>query len=128
MASSGTSSPLVVSLMAVAAVGLLLVVPGASAQSFNSSCTQSLLSLLPCLSYLSANSSSPSTPSSQCCSQLSTVVKTDMNCLCSVFNSGATAMPILGNIVINQTQATALPGACNIQTSEISECNSKLNS
>ncbi|XWS36322.1 hypothetical protein CRYUN_Cryun20dG0075200 [Craigia yunnanensis] len=84
---------------------------GANAQS----CTTALTSLAPCLNYITGNSSSPA---STCCSQLKSVVQSSPQCLCSALNSGAS----LG-ITINQTLALQLPGACQVQTPSISQCN-----
>ncbi|GLT60338.1 hypothetical protein SLA2020_331080 [Shorea laevis] len=81
-----------------------------------SGCTAVLISLSPCLNYITGNSS---TPSSQCCSQLASVVRSSAQCLCQVLNGGASSL----GININQTQAMALPGACNVQTPPISQCN-----
>ncbi|KAG9451965.1 hypothetical protein H6P81_004869 [Aristolochia fimbriata] len=81
-----------------------------------SSCTAALVSLSPCLSYITGNSS---TPSASCCTQLSTVVNTQVRCLCTVLNGGASSI----GVALNQTQALTLPGACKIQTPPVSQCN-----
>lgn len=81
-----------------------------------SGCTSVITSLAPCLNYITGNSS---TPSSSCCSQLGNVVQSSPQCLCSLLNGG---VPQLG-ISINQTLALSLPGACNVQTPPISQCN-----
>ncbi|KAJ6351263.1 hypothetical protein OIU78_007226 [Salix suchowensis] len=60
-----------------------------------------------------------STPSSQCCTQLASVVRSSPQCLCQVLNGGGTSL----GINVNQTQAIALPGACKVQTPPISSCN-----
>ncbi|OAY55739.1 non-specific lipid transfer protein GPI-anchored 5 [Manihot esculenta] len=86
---------------------------GAMAQS---SCTNVLISMSPCLNYITGNTS---TPSSQCCTQLSSVVRSSPQCLCEVLKGGGSSL----GININQTQALALPGACNVQTPPISSCN-----
>ncbi|KAH9729786.1 AAI domain-containing protein [Citrus sinensis] len=86
---------------------------GAVAQS---GCTTVLVGLAPCLNYITGNSS---TPSSSCCSQLASVVQSQPRCLCSVLNSGGSSL----GIAINQSQALALPGACNVQTPPASQCN-----
>ncbi|MBA0617652.1 hypothetical protein Godav_027079 [Gossypium davidsonii] len=104
MASRGVEMGLILVLMT-------MVWAGANAQS----CTTALTGLSPCLNYITGNSS---TPSSTCCSQLKTVVQLSPQCLCSVLNNGAS----LG-ITINQTLATQLPGACQVQTPPISQCN-----
>lgn len=86
----------------------------ASAQS--SSCTNALINMSPCLNYIQGNSS---TPSSGCCSQLASVVRSEPQCLCEALNGGGSSL----GISINQTQALALPGACNVQTPPLSRCN-----
>ncbi|KAH7573809.1 hypothetical protein ACOSP7_007675 [Xanthoceras sorbifolium] len=101
------------------ATGLVLVLmtmfwAGATAQS--SSCTNVLISMSPCLNYIQGNSS---TPSSQCCSQLASVVRSSPECLCEVMNGGGSSL----GIDVNQTQAMALPAACNVQTPPLSRCN-----
>ncbi|KAK9289086.1 hypothetical protein L1049_017557 [Liquidambar formosana] len=100
------------------AMGLVLVLvtmflSGAAAQS---SCTNAIISLSPCLNYIQGNTS---TPSSGCCSQLATIVSSQPQCLCQVLTGGASSL----GISINQTQAMALPGACNVQTPPLSRCN-----
>ncbi|CAK7327081.1 unnamed protein product [Dovyalis caffra] len=86
---------------------------GAMAQS---DCTNVLISMSPCLNYITGNSSNPS---SQCCTQLASVVRSSPQCLCQVLNGGGSSL----GINVNQTQAIALPGACNVQTPPISRCN-----
>ncbi|CAA2950559.1 non-specific lipid-transfer At2g13820 [Olea europaea subsp. europaea] len=86
---------------------------GTKAQS---GCTRALVGLSPCLNYVSGNSS---TPSSSCCSQLSSVVQSQPQCLCSLLNGGASSL----GITINQTLALALPNVCNVQTPPLSRCN-----
>ncbi|RDY00773.1 Non-specific lipid-transfer protein-like protein, partial [Mucuna pruriens] len=99
--------------MGVVLVVMSMLCAGAVAQS---SCTSALLSLSPCLNYISGNSSTPSSP---CCSQLATVVRSQPRCLCQVLNGGGSSL----GIQINQTQALALPAACNVHTPPISQCN-----
>ncbi|KAJ6796910.1 non-specific lipid-transfer protein-like protein [Iris pallida] len=81
----------------------------------NPNCMPAITSLAPCLGFITGNSS---TPSSSCCTTLASVVQTQAQCLCTVLN-GAPQLPF----VVNQTQALALPGACNIQTPPLSQCN-----
>lgn len=88
---------------------------GAAAQS---DCTNVLISLSPCLNYITGNSS---TPSQTCCTQLASVVRSQPQCLCQVLNGGGSSL----GVNINQTQALALPRACNVQTPSISSCNGK---
>ncbi|GFZ22025.1 bifunctional inhibitor/lipid-transfer protein/seed storage 2S albumin superfamily protein [Actinidia rufa] len=84
----------------------------------SSDCTKALISMSPCLNYITGN---PSTPTSRCCQQLASVVRLQSQCLCEVLNGGGSSM----GINVNQTQAVALPGACNVQTPPISRCNGK---
>ncbi|KAI3980939.1 hypothetical protein MKX01_025504 [Papaver californicum] len=98
----------------VAVFAALLFAVAVNAQS---DCTNVIISLSPCLNYLTGNSS---TPSSDCCSQLSTVVRSKPECLCQVL-SGDSSLAALN---INKTQALELPKACNVQTPSISKCNS----
>ncbi|XP_022759732.1 non-specific lipid-transfer protein-like protein At2g13820 [Durio zibethinus] len=88
---------------------------GAGAQS-SSSCTNVLISMSPCLDYIQGNSSKPS---SSCCSQLANVVRSQPQCLCEVLNGGTSSL----GVSVNQTQAIALPTACNVKTPPASQCN-----
>ncbi|GFP84055.1 hypothetical protein PHJA_000549100 [Phtheirospermum japonicum] len=102
-----------------ASLGLALILAamlwaGAAAQSDD--CSSVLVSLSPCINYISGNSSDPS---AACCTQLSSVVGTQPQCLCQVLNGGSSNI----GLNINQTQALALPGACNVQTPPTSQCN-----
>ncbi|KAL4272744.1 hypothetical protein GQ457_13G026830 [Hibiscus cannabinus] len=97
--------------LALVLVGMLCA--GVTAQS---GCTNVLISLSPCLNYITGTSS---TPSQQCCAQLANVVRSSPQCLCQVLNGGGSSL----GININQTQAIALPGSCNVRTPPISSCN-----
>ncbi|KEH43855.1 putative plant lipid transfer protein/Par allergen [Medicago truncatula] len=97
--------------------GLVLVIlamlcADAMAQS---SCTNVLVNLSPCLDYITGKSS---TPTSGCCTQLASVVKSQPQCLCQVLDGGGSSL----GIKVNQTQALALPSACNVQTPPTSQC------
>ncbi|XP_057428233.1 non-specific lipid transfer protein GPI-anchored 5-like [Lotus japonicus] len=81
-----------------------------------SGCTSALTSLSPCLNYITGSSSSPST---SCCSQLSSVVQSSPQCLCSLLNGGGSSF----GITMNQTLALSLPGTCKVQTPPVSQCN-----
>ncbi|XP_065635339.1 non-specific lipid transfer protein GPI-anchored 5-like isoform X1 [Quercus suber] len=105
MAFNGTEKGLVLVLVA-------MLWSGAMAQS---GCTSVLSNLAPCLNYITGNSS---TPSSSCCSQLSNVVQSSPQCLCTALNGGAASL----GININKTRALSLPSACNVQTPPISQC------
>ncbi|KAM1001451.1 hypothetical protein ACFX15_007630 [Malus domestica] len=78
------------------------------------SCTSTITSLVPCLNFVTGNTSNPS---SSCCSQLSNVVQSSPQCLCSLVN-GASSL----GITINQTLALSLPRACKVQTPPPSQC------
>ncbi|XP_051129856.1 non-specific lipid transfer protein GPI-anchored 5-like [Andrographis paniculata] len=110
-ASSSSSSSIALVMILAAAVGWSV----AAAQSDD--CTNVLIGLSPCLNYISGNSSSPS---NGCCTQLRTVVGSQPQCLCQVLNGGGSAL----GLNINQTQAMALPRACNVQTPPVSQCSS----
>ncbi|GKV42730.1 hypothetical protein SLEP1_g50108 [Rubroshorea leprosula] len=60
-----------------------------------------------------------STRSSSCCLQLASIIKSQPTCLCSLLNGEASSL----GVTIDQTQALALPAACNVQAPPISECN-----
>ncbi|XP_022898180.1 protein YLS3-like isoform X3 [Olea europaea var. sylvestris] len=96
---------------------LVLVVMLSDDTKAQSGCTTAIVGLSPCLNYVIGNSS---TPSSSCCSQLSGVVKSQPQCLCSLLNGGAASS---FGITINQTLALALPKVCNVQTPPVSRCN-----
>ncbi|KAH1107826.1 hypothetical protein J1N35_011594 [Gossypium stocksii] len=81
---------------------------GSMAQS---SCTNVLISMSPCLDYIQGNS--------VCCSQLANVVRSNPQCLCQVLSGGASSL----GVSVNQTQAMALPTACNVKTPPASQCN-----
>ncbi|KAI5680247.1 hypothetical protein M9H77_01474 [Catharanthus roseus] len=93
------------------------VVFWSEAESQSSDCNNVIVSLSPCLDYITGNSSS--SPSSQCCNQLSNVIKAQAQCLCEVINGNSSSH----GVKINQTRAFELPGACNLQTPSISRCN-----
>ncbi|BFG43129.1 hypothetical protein CerSpe_294030 [Prunus speciosa] len=103
--------------MALALVLGSMLLGGAMAQS---GCTTALTSLAPCLNYVTGNSSNPS---SSCCSQLSNVVQSSPQCLCSLLNGGGSSL----GITLNQTLAMSLPGACKVQTPPVSQCQAGAN-
>ncbi|KAE8009750.1 hypothetical protein FH972_006168 [Carpinus fangiana] len=94
---------------------LVLVAMLSARARAQSGCTSVLTNLAPCLKYITGNSS---TPSSSCCSQLSNVIQTSPQCLCSALNGGAASL----GITINQTLALSLPTACNMRTPPVSQC------
>ncbi|CAK9154403.1 unnamed protein product [Ilex paraguariensis] len=94
----------------------LVTILWARATAQSNDCTNEIISMSPCLNYINGNSS---TPSSGCCTQLSSIVRSKPQCLCAVLNGGGSSL----GLNINQTQALALPGACNVQTPPPSRCN-----
>ncbi|OMO54423.1 Plant lipid transfer protein/Par allergen [Corchorus capsularis] len=96
-------------------LALLLVAMLGYEATAQSGCTSALMGLAPCLNYITGNST---TPSSSCCSQLSSVVQSQPQCLCSALSGGGSSF----GITINQTQALSLPGACKVQTPPVSQC------
>lgn len=101
--------------MGLALVLVTMLLGRATAQS---SCTSTLTSLAPCLNYVTGSSSNPS---SSCCSQFSNVVQSSPQCLCSLLNGGGSTL----GITINKTLALSLPGACNVKTPPVSQCQCK---
>ncbi|GMI69353.1 hypothetical protein HRI_000604600 [Hibiscus trionum] len=97
-------------------IALVFVTTLCGLATAQSGCTSALLGLAPCLNYITGNST---TPASSCCSQLSSVVQSQPQCLCSALNGGGSSF----GITINQTKALSLPGACNVQTPPVSRCN-----
>ncbi|KAK8565380.1 hypothetical protein V6N13_020491 [Hibiscus sabdariffa] len=112
MATRTMKGSAIVAMLFIAAASLWT---GSMAQS-SSGCTNVLISMSPCLDYIQGNSSRPS---SSCCSQLGNVVRSNPQCLCQVLNGGASSL----GISVNQTQAMALPNACNVKTPPPSQCN-----
>ncbi|KAF3325188.1 non-specific lipid transfer protein GPI-anchored 2-like protein [Carex littledalei] len=80
-----------------------------------SGCMTTIVSLSSCLNYITGNTSTPST---SCCSTLSSVVKNEPQCLCTLLNGGASSL----GVVINTTKAMELPPACKVQTPPVSLC------
>jgi hypothetical protein len=100
----------------LAMVLIVSICGGATAQS---GCTSALLGMSSCLNFITGNTS---TPSSSCCSQLGNVVQSQPQCLCQVLNGAGVNL----GLSINRTLALTLPGACNVQTPPVSQCNSKI--
>ncbi|KAF3436271.1 hypothetical protein FNV43_RR23363 [Rhamnella rubrinervis] len=96
-------------------LGVVVVVVLVGEAAAQSSCTTAITNLSPCLNYITGSSS---TPSSSCCSQLSNVVQSSPQCLCSLLNGGAASL----GIPVNQTLALSLPGACKVRTPPITQC------
>ncbi|KAM0833922.1 hypothetical protein ACQ4PT_063954 [Festuca glaucescens] len=98
-------------LFLVAAAAALLV----SSAYAQSGCTVALIGLYPCMNYISGNETAPA---KSCCSQLSSVVQSQPECLCSALGGDS-----VGGMTINKTRALELPKACNVQTPPVSKCN-----
>ncbi|CAN4092931.1 unnamed protein product [Withania somnifera] len=80
-----------------------------------SDCTSTLITMASCLSFVTG---SAETPPASCCSALSGVLQSNPRCLCVIVNGGGSSL----GVQINQTQALALPSACNLQTPPVSKC------
>ncbi|KAE8702878.1 Non-specific lipid-transfer protein, putative isoform 2 [Hibiscus syriacus] len=105
------------------AVGLVMVMVTllwARTMAAEPDCIDVVITMAPCIDYVTGNSS---TPSATCCSQLATVVRSDVRCLCMVLNGGG---PSLG-VEINQTLALSLPKLCNVKTPPPSNCKNDAN-
>ncbi|GER57388.1 lipid-transfer protein [Striga asiatica] len=81
-------------------------------------CAQSLAGLATCLPYVGG---SARTPTSDCCTGLKQILKTNKKCLCVVVKDGNDPDLSLG---INVTLALGLPQACN-QPANVSQCPGK---
>ncbi|KAH6778006.1 hypothetical protein C2S52_006479 [Perilla frutescens var. hirtella] len=92
--------------MISALILLATLCSGAAAQSDD--CTNVVITMSPCLNY--GNSSAA--PSAACCTQLGTVARSQPQCLCQVIDGGASTL----GLNVDQSQALALPKACNVQT------------
>ncbi|CAN6439717.1 unnamed protein product [Victoria cruziana] len=79
-------------------------------------CAPALTGLMPCLSFINGNSSAPAT---MCCTQLASVVQSQPQCLCMVIGSNSGS---IAGFSVNQTQALALPAACNVKTPSPTLC------
>ncbi|KAH7661505.1 Plant non-specific lipid-transfer protein/Par allergen protein [Dioscorea alata] len=96
----------------------MVIAPTVSGQQ---NCIPAITSLSPCLGFISGNTTTTTAPSPMCCSQLASVISSQAQCLCSVVNGGGAAAQL--GLVLNQTQALALPGACNLKIPPLSQCN-----
>ncbi|KAK1428316.1 hypothetical protein QVD17_17148 [Tagetes erecta] len=99
--------------MVLVMVVIVSICGGATAQS---GCTSALMGMASCLNFITGNTS---TPSSSCCSQLGNMVQSQPQCLCQVLNGAGVTL----GLNINRTLALTLPGACNVQTPPVSQCN-----
>lgn len=100
-------------LVLIALIALLALWQGTLAQS---DCGNAIIGMSSCLNYITGNTSSTS---SACCSQLATVMLSQPQCLSQALNGGASSL----GVNVNQTQALALPDACNVKTPSASRCN-----
>ncbi|XP_042059041.1 non-specific lipid transfer protein GPI-anchored 5-like [Salvia splendens] len=91
-------------------ISIIVVAFVALAAAQSDDCTNVVVSMSPCLNY--GNSSAA--PTAACCTQLNTVAHSRPQCLCQVFNGGG--------LTVDQSQAQALPTACNVQTPHLSNC------
>ncbi|KAF3651276.1 non-specific lipid transfer protein GPI-anchored 5 [Capsicum chacoense] len=102
--------------MLTSAVFVVLAIIAIQVSGQSDDCQQVIVGLAPCLDYIQGNATKPS---SGCCTQLATIVKNQPQCLCQVVNGGSASSM---GINVNQTQAMALPKACNVQTPSVNIC------
>lgn len=105
--------------MLTSAVFVVLAIIAIQVSGQSDDCQQVIVGLAPCLDYIQGNATKPS---SGCCTQLATIVKNQPQCLCQVVNGGSASSM---GINVNQTQAMALPKACNVQTPSVNICKGK---
>ncbi|KAG6420087.1 hypothetical protein SASPL_116602 [Salvia splendens] len=91
-------------------ISILVVAFATLAAAQSEDCTNVVVSMSPCLNY--GNSSAA--PSAACCTQLSTVARSQPQCLCQVMDGGG--------LTVDRSQAQALPKACNVQTPDLNNC------
>lgn len=95
----------------VLAVALLVVATSRVAEGQSTDCVSKLV---PCAQYLNTTT----TPGVDCCDAIKSVVTTELDCLCKIYNQPGG----LGAYGINPQQALALPKRCNLPN-DISACN-----
>lgn len=108
-----------ITIIFMAFVPIIMAVISLQPVMAQSDCTSTLMTMASCLSFVTG---SAKTPAASCCSALSGVLQSKPRCLCVIVNGGGSSL----GVQINQTQALALPSACNIQTPPVSKCNGKL--
>lgn len=91
-------SPLKLSVFLAVSLLLTLTAEGQTTPS----CGQSLV---PCANYLNATN-----PPSSCCDPLKDAIKTQLTCLCNIYNTPG----FLSSLGINVTEAVTLPARCKL--------------
>ncbi|XP_055811903.1 non-specific lipid transfer protein GPI-anchored 5-like isoform X2 [Solanum dulcamara] len=104
-----------IAIICMALVPIIMSMISVQVAMAQSDCTSTLITMASCLSFVTG---SAKTPSASCCSALSGVLQSKPRCLCIIVNSGGSSL----GVQINQTQALALPSACNLQTPPVSKC------
>ncbi|MCD7447557.1 hypothetical protein HAX54_031586 [Datura stramonium] len=107
-----------ITIISMALVPLIMTIISVEVVMAQSDCTSTLITMASCLSFVTG---SATTPSASCCSALSGVLQSKPRCLCVIVNGGGSSL----GVQINQTQALALPSACNLQTPPVSKCYGK---
>ncbi|KAJ7571708.1 hypothetical protein O6H91_01G174200 [Diphasiastrum complanatum] len=98
--------------MVISACCMALSMAATTAPPPKVDCNSQLPMLLPCLDYVQGK---VQTPSSECCTGLSSMVKTSPSCLCSLLSSGVGSS-------INTTRALEIPSKCKIRGVSASQC------
>ncbi|XP_049374515.1 non-specific lipid transfer protein GPI-anchored 5-like isoform X1 [Solanum verrucosum] len=104
-----------IAIICMALVPIIMTMISVQVAMAQSDCTSTLTTMASCLSFVTG---SAKTPSASCCSALSGVLQSKPRCLCVIVNGGGSSL----GVQINQTQALALPSACNLQTPPVSKC------
>ncbi|KAG6480131.1 non-specific lipid transfer protein GPI-anchored 1-like [Zingiber officinale] len=103
---------------------LLWAAAAAAADSLQQQCAQAASKLFPCIDYANGQSERPS---SQCCSESVDMRRTQPACLCFMIQQAHNSSSSLHSLGLRIDRLAALPGACNIANSNVSDCPRILN-
>ncbi|XP_059281205.1 non-specific lipid transfer protein GPI-anchored 4-like [Lycium ferocissimum] len=81
-------------------------------------CLTIMMDMMPCLNFLEAGSDL-TMPDASCCSGFKQVLNADPDCICVALAKSASF-----GIIVNMTQAAALPSDCGVSAPPLSNCNS----
>ncbi|EOA32133.1 hypothetical protein CARUB_v10015384mg [Capsella rubella] len=90
--------------------------------SAQTNCTNVLTGLSPCFSFLTSLSSPAYL---DCCSSVTNIAYTSVDCFCQFLNSGGSNLDIR---FVNQTQALRLPSICGVGSNVLDQCDNVVNS
>ncbi|XP_074566032.1 non-specific lipid transfer protein GPI-anchored 1-like isoform X2 [Curcuma longa] len=103
---------------------LLWAAAAAAADSLQQQCAQAASRLLPCIDYGNGQSERPS---SQCCGAARDMRGTQPACLCFMIQQAHNTSSSLHSFGLRVDRLAALPGACNLANSSVSDCPRLLN-